>query len=91
LSYHRQERSLEMTKEDFLALPAAIRGFNRLYTVRGQFTMENPLGILVLVAVLALLLLVVIVWWSIRFVVRRKRLKREKLAPAASATGEPLA
>jgi hydroxyacylglutathione hydrolase len=90
-TYHPQERSLEMTKEDLLALPAAIRGFNGLYTVRGQFTMENPLRILVLFALLALLLLVVIVWWSIRVVVSSKRLRRAKLAPAASATSEPLA
>ncbi len=90
-TYHPQERSLEMTKDDLLALPAAIREFNGLYTVRGQFTMENPLRILVLCAVLALLLLVVIVRWSIRFVVRRKRLRRAKLASTTSATCEPLA
>lgn len=76
---HPQERVLEMTKDDLLALPAAIRAFNGFYTVRGQFTMENLLRVLAAFAALALLLLVVVVWSLVRLVRRRKRLRKERV------------
>lgn len=83
-TYHPQERALPMTKEDLLKLPAAIRSFNGIYTVRGQFTMENSMRILSICAVLALLFLAAGAWVLIRLFLRRRRSRREKLAVARS-------
>jgi len=70
--YHPQEHTLQMTKNDLLALPAAIRGFNGLYTVRGNFIMENSNRILILEGLLAITLLGAGVWMLIRHLRRRK-------------------
>jgi glyoxylase-like metal-dependent hydrolase (beta-lactamase superfamily II) len=78
-TYHPQERVLEMTKDDLLALPTAIHAFNGFYTVRGQFTMENLLRILAAFAAMAPLLLVVVLWSLVRLVRRRMRLRKEKV------------
>lgn len=43
-----------MTKDDVLALPAAIRTFNGFYTVHGRFTLENSIRILIAFGVLVL-------------------------------------
>jgi hydroxyacylglutathione hydrolase len=71
--YHPREHALQMTKDDALALPAAVRSFNGFYTVRGQFTMENTLRILIAFAVLVLLVLVAVVWALVRYIRRRRR------------------
>jgi glyoxylase-like metal-dependent hydrolase (beta-lactamase superfamily II) len=74
--YHPHEQALQMTKDDLLTLPAAIRSFNGFYTVRGKFTMENSVRILIAFAVLVLAVLVVLVWTLIRYIRRRKRGRR---------------
>jgi hydroxyacylglutathione hydrolase len=71
--YHPQEHVLQMTKDDVLALPAAVRSFNGYYTVRGQFTMENTMRILIAFAVLILAVTVAAVWALVRFIRRRRR------------------
>jgi uncharacterized protein HemY len=56
-----------------LALPTAARSFNGFYSVRGEFTMENSMRILIAFAVLVFVVLVAVVWALVRFIRRRKR------------------
>lgn len=79
-TYHPQERALPMTKQDLLELRAAIRSFNGIYTVRGQFTMENSMRILAIYAVLALIFLAAVAWLLIRLYLRWRRSRQENLA-----------
>lgn len=72
-TYHPQERALPMTKGDLLELPAAIRNFNGIYTVREQFTMENSMRILFTFAALALIFLAAVAWLLIRLFLRWRR------------------
>lgn len=76
--YHRHEHVLQMSKDDVLALPAAIRGFNGFYSVRGKFTMENSIRILIALAVLVLLMLVAVVWMLVRFIRHRRGARRPR-------------
>jgi hydroxyacylglutathione hydrolase len=71
--YHPHEHVLQMTKDDALALPAAIRSFNGLYSAYGKFTMENSIRILIVFAVLVLVAVVASLWALIRYVRRRRR------------------
>jgi hydroxyacylglutathione hydrolase len=71
--YHPNEHVLQMTKDDLLALPAAVRSFNGFYTQRGKFIMMNSMRILVVEAVFALAVLVAVVWLLVRYIRRRKR------------------
>jgi hydroxyacylglutathione hydrolase len=71
--YHPHEHVLQMTKDDVLALPTAARSFNGFYSVRGEFTMENSMRILIAFAVLVFVVLVAVVWALVRFIRRRKR------------------
>ena len=74
--YHPNEHALQMTKDDVLALPAAVRSFNGFYTVRGQFTMENTIRILIAFAVLILVAVIALVWALVRFIRRRRRARK---------------
>jgi hydroxyacylglutathione hydrolase len=74
--HHPNEHVLQMTKDDVLSLPAAVRGFNGFYSVRGQFTMENPIRVLIAIAVLVLAVVVAAVWILIAYVRRRRRRTR---------------
>jgi hydroxyacylglutathione hydrolase len=73
---HPHEHLLPMTKEEVLALPAAIRSFNGFYTVHGKFTMENSLRILIAFAVLVLVVVVAVVWMLVRYIRRRRRARK---------------
>jgi hydroxyacylglutathione hydrolase len=77
---HPHEHVLEMTKDDVLALPAAIRSFNGFYSVRSKFTMENSIRILVASAVLVLVALVTVGWTLVRYIRRRRRARRLRTA-----------
>ena len=77
--YHPHEHVLQMTKDDALALPAAIRGFNGFYTVHGKFTMENSMHILIAFAVLALVAVVAFVWMLVRFIRWRGRARKLRM------------
>jgi len=74
--YHPHEHVLQMSKNDLLALPNTLRGFNGFYSVRGNFIMMNSIRVLVVEAVLALIVLVVIVWILVRYIRRRKRTRK---------------
>jgi glyoxylase-like metal-dependent hydrolase (beta-lactamase superfamily II) len=74
--YHPNEHALQMTKDDVLALPAAVHSFNGFYTVRGQFTMENTIRILIACAVLVLVAVIALVWALVRFIRRRRRARK---------------
>ncbi|MGB7226329.1 MAG: MBL fold metallo-hydrolase, partial [Candidatus Acidiferrales bacterium] len=43
--YHPHERALPMTKDDLLALPAAVGSFNGFYTTSGKFIMINSIHV----------------------------------------------
>jgi len=83
--YHPHERVLQMARADLLALPAALESFNGFYTVRGRFTMENTIRILIVSAILASAVLAVIVWWLVRFL-HRRRAQKHPAHPAAVAS-----
>jgi glyoxylase-like metal-dependent hydrolase (beta-lactamase superfamily II) len=74
--YHPNEHVLQMTKDDALALPAVVRSFNGLYSVHGQFTMENSIRILIAFAVLVLVVIVAVVWILVMYVRGRRRRAR---------------
>jgi glyoxylase-like metal-dependent hydrolase (beta-lactamase superfamily II) len=70
---HPDERELQLTKADVLALPTALRGFNGFYTKTGDFVIENPIRNLIAVAVGALAILAALGIWLFRFIRRRRR------------------
>ena len=78
--FHPHEHVLQMTKEDLLALPAAIKTFNGFYTTTGQFTMMNSMRVLAVEAVGLLLVLIAIVWILVRFIRRRLAARRLRAA-----------
>jgi len=71
--HHPQEHVLQMTKDDLLALPAAIRSFNGFYTKSGNFILMNSIHILIALAVLAGLVLIALVLVVVRYVRHRSR------------------
>jgi hydroxyacylglutathione hydrolase len=74
--YHPHEHVLQMSKDDLLALPAAIRSFNGFYTVHGKFTMENSIHILIALAILVLFVLIALLWLLLHFIRKRIRTRR---------------
>src|ERR1700733_2331484 len=74
--YHPNEHALQITKDDVLALPAAVRSFNGFYSVRGQFTMENSIRLLIAFASLVLVVAVAVVWILVVYVRRRRRARK---------------
>lgn len=74
--YHPNEHVLQLSKDDLLALPAAIRGFNGFYTTSRQFILIDSMHILILFAALVLLVLVAVVILLVRYVRRRRRVRK---------------
>ncbi|MGA7514804.1 MAG: MBL fold metallo-hydrolase [Candidatus Sulfotelmatobacter sp.] len=74
--YHPNEHVLQMSKDDLLALPAAIRSFNGFYTRRGKFIMINSMRMLIVWAVLAVVVLIALVMMLVLYVRRRRRARR---------------
>ena len=70
--YHPNERRLELSKEDLLALPAALEGFNGFYARHPSFILSNPRHNLAALAISAVALLIVIVWVVRRLLLRRR-------------------
>jgi len=73
--YHPNEHALEMTKDDVLALPAVVRGFNGFYNQNLTFVLMNSMRILIAFAVLVLALLVCLIVVTVHYV-RRRRARR---------------
>jgi hydroxyacylglutathione hydrolase len=73
---HPNEHVLQLPKADIEALPAALRKFNGIYSASGPFVIENPLRILVGLAVGALLILIVLSVLVFRFIRRRRARSR---------------
>src|SRR4029077_11197086 len=59
--YHPNERPLKLTKQDLLALPGIVSGFNGFYAKRGVYLLMNQNHILILLAVGAIISLVAII------------------------------
>ena len=59
--YRANERPLQLTKQDLLALPGVVSGFNGFYAKRGVYVLMNQNRILILLAVGAVILLVAII------------------------------
>ena len=75
--YHPHEHVLQMSKDDLLTLPAAIRSFNGFYSKSGQFVMMDSIRILIAEAALAVVVLIALVWIVVRYVRRRRRKARQ--------------
>lgn len=82
--YHPNERALPLTKDDVLALPAAIEQFNGLYTSSGKFIMMNSMRLLKLAAALAVVITIAIIAAVIVLVRRRGRRRRTAAAKPAA-------
>jgi hydroxyacylglutathione hydrolase len=82
--YHPKEHVLQMTRDDLLALPAALRSFNGIYTVRGQFVMMNSIRILIIEALLLLAILGALAALAVRLIRRRRRARRLRAASGSS-------
>ena len=78
--YHPEEHVLQMTQGELLALPVALRSFNGIHTVRGQFVMMNSLRILIIEAVLLLVILGALVALAVRFIRRRRHARQLRAA-----------
>src|SRR5215216_459123 len=70
--YHPKERPLQLTKQDLLALPGIVKGFNGFYAKRGVYVLMNQNRILILLGAGAVILLVAIVL-TLRALWRRLR------------------
>jgi glyoxylase-like metal-dependent hydrolase (beta-lactamase superfamily II) len=79
--YHPNEHALPMSKDDLLALPAAIQNFNGFYTVRGKFIMMNSMRILIVFALAAIILLIALIFTLIRFIRRRAAKRKARNQP----------
>lgn len=75
--YHPHEHALPMTKDDLLALPAAVSQFNGFYTKTGNFVLMNPIRNLIVMAVAVLIVLIAPVV-GIVFLIRRRRRARKQ-------------
>lgn len=61
-SFHPHERPLQLTRQDLMALPEIVNGFNGFFSRRGTYMLMNQNRILLLVGIGALLLLGTVVW-----------------------------
>jgi len=76
--HHPNERPLQLTKQDLLALPGIVSGFNGFYAKRGVYVLMNQNRILILLAVGAVVSLAAIIlilralwrWWRSPAVVK---------------------
>ena len=59
--YHPNERPLQLTKQDALALPKIVSGFNGFYAKRGVYVLMNQNRILIFLGVAAIALVVAMI------------------------------
>jgi hydroxyacylglutathione hydrolase len=79
--YHPHEHVLQMTKDDLLALPAAVGSFNGFYTKGGNFIMLDSMRVLIVMAVFAGVILLALVLTLILYIRRRRRRRKLALEP----------
>ena len=70
--YHPNEHRLELSKEDLLALPAALAGFNGFYARYANYILSNPIHNLAALAIAALAMLILMIWGVRRWLRRRR-------------------
>jgi hydroxyacylglutathione hydrolase len=78
--YHPNEHVLQLTKDDLLALPAAVASFNGFYTQTGSFIMMDQIRILIAFAIAATIILIALIAALIIYLRRRKA--RKLIAPS---------
>jgi hydroxyacylglutathione hydrolase len=59
--YHPHEHVLQMTKDDLLALPAAISNFNGFYPISGNFVVISTMHVLIVLTLLVAVVLISLV------------------------------
>jgi hydroxyacylglutathione hydrolase len=72
--YHPHEHVLQMTKDDLIALPAAIGSFNGFYARSGKFLLIHPIHMLIAAAFVIAAMLIVLVLMGYRW--RRSRARK---------------
>jgi hydroxyacylglutathione hydrolase len=78
--YHPNEHVLQMSKDDLLALPAALSIFNGFYSRSGKFILSNPVHNLIAVTVLSGIVLLALVLALVRYIRRRKSRRKQQAA-----------
>ena len=76
-TYHPHEHVLALTKADLLALPAAVAGFNGLYTERGPFIMMNSMRVLIAMAAGAAVVLAALIGALVAYLRRRRAIRHQ--------------
>jgi glyoxylase-like metal-dependent hydrolase (beta-lactamase superfamily II) len=71
--YHPNERPLELSRQDLLALPSALASFNGFYASPANYSITHPMHNLLAMAILAVAVLILIVWGMLRLLRRRRR------------------
>jgi hydroxyacylglutathione hydrolase len=72
-TWHPGEHALQLSKNDLLALPAALSRFNGFYTASGGFIMMNSMRLLALFGAAAFLALIAIIVAVVLWFRRRRR------------------
>lgn len=72
-NYHPNEHVLQMTKDDLLRLPDAIRGFNGFYSVHDKLILMNSMRVLMAEVVIAGVVLAALGWILFRYIRGRMR------------------
>lgn len=75
--YHPNEHVLQMTKDDLLALPAAVSSFNGFYTRSGKFIMMDSARVLIAIAVVIVGVPIALALALILYIRRRHARKRQ--------------
>ncbi|WP_187308444.1 MBL fold metallo-hydrolase [Lysobacter antibioticus] len=70
--HHPRERPLQLSRQDLLALPAALDGFNGFYARHPTFILSNPVRDLLAIAAGVLVLLALSIY-AVRGALRRRR------------------
>jgi hydroxyacylglutathione hydrolase len=84
-THHPDERVLQLTKADVLALPAGMRSFNGFYTHTGDFVIVNPIRNLITIAIGALAILVALGILLFRLIRRRRRARERTTGHTSTA------
>ena len=84
--HHPNEHALQLTKDDVMALPAALRSFNGLYTANGTFVMMDSMRLLYGFALLVAALLLGLVLLIVLYVKRRRMRQKTNLTSHSPTT-----